>query len=102
MKFQGILAKPSDFIGNILKAGGHQIELDWKISSVLGLSVRGKGERESSKFFLDRRSGKNLLTEKGSGFSDISSPKSFDGTLKNRRCQDKVRWPLLKPGPENG
>jgi len=31
----------------------------------------------------------------------IPSPKSFGGALKNGRCQDKVRWPFLRLGPEN-
>jgi len=41
------------------------------------------------------------LQKKVSGFSDISLLKSFEGTLKNSRCQDKVRWPFLRLGPEN-
>jgi hypothetical protein len=48
VKFQGVLAKPSDFIGNILKAGGHQNRIGPKNLFCLGF-VCAK-QRRAGKF----------------------------------------------------
>jgi hypothetical protein len=85
MKFQGLSVKASDFIWNILKAGRHQNRARLEkthLSWVCLFEAKARGKIPSS--FWTVGPGRISLQKKILGFSNISSLKSFEGTLKNR------------------